>query len=217
MSQLLAYFYSNAALTSATEHAAPKKIDGPLRLFAGGSMDGRKGVALALHALARAKTRGLKFSYRFGGKGPEFNGIQQLAAKLGLQDEVRLGNPLTGQAYKDELQAAHVYLLPSLRDSAGITLAEAMLAGCVPVVADCGGPGQIVTGECGFKVAATTPNALIEELSGILLRLDQNRNLILEKGAAAARRIATGFSEEHYRATINGVYQSVCAAPRGVN
>jgi glycosyltransferase involved in cell wall biosynthesis len=46
-----------------------------------------------------------------------------------------------------ELRAAHIYLLPSLRDSAGITLAEAMLAGCVPVVADCAGPGEIVTEE----------------------------------------------------------------------
>jgi glycosyltransferase involved in cell wall biosynthesis len=211
VSRLLAYFHDTADSTGAP---VEKVIDGPLRIFAGGSLDGRKGVALALHALARAKAAGVKFRYRYGGKGPEFERIKRLTARLGLQEDVLLGESLSGQTYKDELRAAHIYLLPSLRDSAGITLAESMLAGCVPIVADCGGPGQIVSAECGYKLAPGSPKTLVEEIFKTIVSLDQNRNILRQKGPAAAKRIATDFSEQHYRTTVNAVYQSIRSPAR---
>lgn len=51
--------------------------------------------------------------------------------------------------YWKELAASHVFLLPSLGESSGLTMMEAMLAGCAPFVADCGGPAHIVTEACG--------------------------------------------------------------------
>jgi glycosyltransferase involved in cell wall biosynthesis len=209
VSRLLAYFHSDNALRAADPALPEKSREGPLRLFAGGSLEGRKGVALALAALARAKSRGVKFRYRFGGKGPEFNSIQQLVSQLGLRDDVVLGETLRGSDYEQELRASHIYLLPSLRDSAGITLAEAMLAGCVPIVADCGGPGQIVTDECGYKVPPTSPGKLIEAIATIIVELDRNRDILWQKGPLAARRIAGNFTEENYRRVVNSVYQSV--------
>jgi glycosyltransferase involved in cell wall biosynthesis len=209
VSRLLAYFHSDDRVRAADPAGPEKPREGPLRLFAGGNLEGRKGVALALHALARAKSRGVKFRYRFGGKGPEFNSIRQLVSKLGLRDEVVLGETLRGSDYEQELRSSHIYLLPSLRDSAGITLAEAMLAGCVPIVADCGGPGQIVTEECGFKVPPTSPRDLIEKIANIIVELDRNRDILRQKGPLAARRIEENFTEENYRRVVNSVYQSV--------
>jgi glycosyltransferase involved in cell wall biosynthesis len=212
VSRLLHYFHTSAPKHGA-ESVPEKAVDGPLRLFAGGSLDGRKGVALALEALARAKNQGVKFRYRYGGKGPEFDRIQHLVARLGLQNEVVLGESLAGDEYPAELRAAHIYLLPSLRDSAGITLAEAMLAACVPIVADCGGPGQIVTEECGYKAHVSTPGAVIEEISQVIVNLNQNRSVLRKKGLAAAQRITTSFSAENYRVIVNSAYQSVSRGP----
>lgn len=208
VSQLLPY--SNpTAINPGAGIAREKSTAGPLRLFAGGSLDGRKGVALALRALARAKSQGVKFCYRYGGKGPEFNRIQRLVARLHLQNEVVLGESLAGEEYLAELRAAHIYLLPSLRDSAGITLAEAMLAGCVPIVADCGGPGRIVTEECGYKAPVSSLGAVIDEISKAILHLDQNRGVLRNKGLAAAQRILSKFSAENYRVTVNSVYEAI--------
>jgi glycosyltransferase involved in cell wall biosynthesis len=209
VSRLLGYFHLDSALTAAAQKASEKSSDGPLRLFAGGSLDGRKGVALALQALARAKSQGVRFRYRYGGKGPEFEKIQQLATRLGLQDEVLVADSLSGEEYARELRESHVYLLPSLRDSAGVTLAEAMLAGCVPIVADCGGPGQLAGDDCGYKVAVSSLEALIEEIARIIVHLDRNREVLREKGPKAAKRIATQFSEENYRRVVNLVYKAV--------
>ena len=43
---------------------------GPLRLFAGGNMEGRKGLSIALRALGKVMAAGIDFRYTIGGGGP---------------------------------------------------------------------------------------------------------------------------------------------------
>lgn len=207
VSRLFSYFHSGAGANPVPD----KNWDGPLRLMAAGSLDGRKGVALVLEALAKAKSMGLRFRYRFDGEGPETGHIKRLAARLGLASEVVLGHSPRPE-YEAELKSGHVYLLPSLRDSAGISLAEAMLAGCVPVVADCGGPGELVSAECGYKAQPTSPRAVVEQITEIVMRVDANRDLLKQKSLIAAKRITQQFSEEHYREAVNRVYQNILTA-----
>lgn len=194
--------------------APGKSLEGPLRLFAGGNMEGRKGIALALEALAIAKKQGVKFQYRLGAGGPEIGHLKLLAARLDVADLVEFADNLRGAAYAEELGRSHVFLLPSLRDSAGLTMMEAMLAGCVPVVVDCGGPGFIVTPECGFKIPVASRKVMVEQLAKCIITLDRQRTIIREKGLLASRRIVDHFSEEHYRATVNGIFQKMTTKAR---
>lgn len=202
-------FYSNERITEFSRSARFKTIEGPLRIFAGGNLEGRKGVALALYALAQLKTKGVHFHYRLGGGGPEFSHLRRLSQRLGLQGNVTFGEPLLGQAYQRELGQTHLFLLPSLRESSGLTMMEAMLAGCVPIVADCGGPRHIVTDECGYKIPLSNPNELVHCLTKIIFDIDRNRDVILAKGRAAVERISSHFNEQNYRKSINEVYWSV--------
>ena len=206
-------FHSKAKINEFAQYTHLKTLDGPLRLFSGGSLEGRKGVALALSALAEAKRKGLNFRYRLGGSGPERGYLERFAGDLGLREEVIFGESLCGEAYRKELCTTHLFLLPSLRESAGLTMMEAMLAGCVPIVADCGGPAHIVTDECGYKIPASDPEELVERLVEVILSLDRNRQIIVNKGRAAAKRIASHFSEENYRKSINEVYVLVTGGP----
>jgi glycosyltransferase involved in cell wall biosynthesis len=209
VSRLMATFHSEEKVRAFSRFAFDKKLVGPLRLFAAGNMEGRKGVALALQALGRAKKAGVKFHYRLGANGPEIPHLKRLAARLDLSREVFFADNLHGEAYQRELGATHIYLLPSLRDSAPVTLTEAMLAGCVPVVADGGGPGIMVTEKCGYKIPASSSGRMVDEITETILAIDRDRNIISEKGASASKRIATHFTEENYRRTVNQVYQSL--------
>jgi glycosyltransferase involved in cell wall biosynthesis len=209
LSRLMATFHSAEKLNAFSRFAPCKNTEGPLRLFAGGNMEGRKGVALALAALARAKSNGVDFRYRLAANGPEIPHLKKMAARLGLSGEILFADNLRGEDYQRELGDTHVYLLPSLRDSAPVTLTEAMLAGCVPLVADCGGPGFIVTGKCGYKIPVINREQMVVQLADALIAINRDRKIIQEKGRAATHRIVTGFSEENYRATVNAVYQSV--------
>jgi glycosyltransferase involved in cell wall biosynthesis len=209
VSRLQPGFYPASAIEDFARFAAAKFFTGPLRLFAGGNMEGRKGVALALLALARVKKNGVDFRYRLAAAGPEISHLKNLAARLGLNREVIFDDHLQGENYRRELGATHVFLLPSFRESTGLTMMEAMLAGCVPVVADCGGPGFIVTEACGYKIPVVHREQMIGQLAEAITAIDRNRKIISEKGQAAMKRIATDFSEENYRRIVNAVYQSL--------
>jgi glycosyltransferase involved in cell wall biosynthesis len=215
VSRLQPGFYAAATIADFACFDTGKSPDGPLRLFAGGNMEGRKGVALALAALARAKKNGVDFRYRLAAGGPEIPHLKQLAARLGLQREVLFTDGLGGEAYRRELGATHVFLLPSFRESTGLTMMEAMLAGCVPVVADCGGPGFIVTEDCGYKIPVIHRGQMVAQLAAAITELARDRKIISQKGAAARQRIATAFSEENYGKTVNAVYRSLTPSGGG--
>jgi len=179
---------------------------GPLRIFGSGNLEGRKGVAIALQALSIAKGKGLRFHYTISSRGPELEHLQKLAIKLGLKDDVSLGHPLSREEYHATLKSSDIYFLPSLREGAGQTLMEAMLAGCAPLVADWCGPAEIVTDECGFKVPVSEPRAMAATFADILLNLDQNRENIRRVGVAASERIRTAFNEDKYLHLVNESY-----------
>jgi glycosyltransferase involved in cell wall biosynthesis len=214
ISRLLPGFYSAAKVAAFSRFVPAKKVDGPLRIFASGNLGGHKGIGLAMQALARVKKHGVKFYYHLGAKGPEIPHLRRLVAKLDLNQEVIFGDTMSSEDYQRELGNTHVYLLPSLRESVGLTMMEAMLAGCVPVVADCGGPNFIVTDDCGYKIAVSSRRQMIEDLANIIVAIDRDRKIILEKGKLASKRIAEHFTEDNYRRTVNAVYLAVTKCDR---
>jgi hypothetical protein len=58
-------------------------------------------------------------------------------------------------------------------------------------------------------VPVSSPGALIEEISKILVHVDPNREVLREKSPKAAKRIVNHFSEENYRRVVNLVYKAV--------
>ena len=182
------------------------KSTGILKIFSGGSLEGRKGVSLNLQALAKAKRAGLEFRYVVGGGGPEARALRKLALKLNLSKEIQFHNGFDGHEYFEKLQESHIFLLPSLRENAGLTLIEAMLCGALPIVAACGGPGDIVDSDVGFKVPATNPAEVIHKIAEILLRLDRDRELLHTMGQKAKKRAEDKFSSENWLKQIELTY-----------
>ena len=180
-----------------------------LRLFAGGDIEGRKGHALALHALAKCKQQGLRFRYHIAGIGPESPHLQALAKRLGIADQVLISPPLHGDAFMAALSETDIYFLPSLRDNAPVTLMEAMLSGCVPVVVASGGPGLIVTEESGVRIQAGSGSHMVMQMVSALLRLNADRPRLDRLSHGARMRIAETFHERNYLQTLDRAYLDV--------
>jgi glycosyltransferase involved in cell wall biosynthesis len=198
--------------------ARPQGMDrgkGPLKILAGGNLEGRKGVAIALEGLALAKKAGAHFRYCVTGGGPELEHLKRLAIALGLEQEVILGEGFPREDYVKELQKTDLYLLPSLREGGGLTMMEAMLAGCVPIVADAGGPGTAVTSDCGVKVPVKTPVQMAEDIAAAVVRLDQDRVFLEQLSAAAPQRIAKRYAHESFIDAIRTVYKEALASKEG--
>jgi glycosyltransferase involved in cell wall biosynthesis len=91
-------------------------------------------------------------------------------------------------------QNADVLVFPSLREIGGGVVFEALSSGAVPVVADFGGPGDIVTPQVGYKIALTNGDDLILKLEAILKHLADDRNhleTLRQQGMAYARENLT--------------------------
>ena len=102
---------------------------------------------------------------------------------------------ITGRLSDEDLDAlfrsAAVYVQASLHEGFGLSLAEAMLAGAVPVTTTAGALPEVV-GETGVTIAEPTPAAVAAGVSEALA-------LGPEAGLAARERIRTEFPYEKRR------------------
>jgi glycosyltransferase involved in cell wall biosynthesis len=196
---------------SRMDELKPKRINletpRPLRAFGAGNLEGRKGVAIALQAIAEAKRRGVRVEYHVTSQGPELSHLKKLAEKLKINDQVVLGKRFEADDFAEALGTFDLCLLPSLRDGAGLSIMEAMLAGCVPIVADWCGPAEFVTEECGFKVLVTNPKRMSQDIADILCKLDSNRHLLKTLGTAAGVRIRDSYNERQFLDSMNMIYK----------
>ncbi|MFX1521738.1 MAG: glycosyltransferase family 4 protein [Promethearchaeota archaeon] len=71
--------------------------------------------------------------------------LKEYSRKLGLNDKVKFLLNVSREKQREVLQKAKVYLHPFIQYEAfGIAVAEAMSAGCIPIVPDVGGLKEIV-------------------------------------------------------------------------
>lgn len=182
--------------------------DGPLRLFAGGNMEGRKGVNLALRALALIHSQGIDFHYVIAGGGPEIGVLRKLAADLGIAGKVEFNSGYSGDEYIAALHRSDIYFLPSFRESTPVTLLEAILAGCFPVVVDTSAQGEIVRLAGGRAVPALNQEDTVEKLAAALTWCSRNRLQLPAEASAASAKIVSNFSSTRYDQTLEDSYET---------
>ena len=84
---------------------------------------------------------------------------------------------LSDEALWDYYRKAAVYVQASLHEGFGLSVAEAMLAGCVPVVTTAGALPE-VTGEFAIRISEPTPAMIAQAIEKALLYKDDSRILI---------------------------------------
>lgn len=181
---------------------------GGLRLFAGGYMEGRKGVSLALRALAKVKAAGISFRYTVAGGGPEIKSLRALAAELGISGEVDFHPGYRGEEFINALQTTDVYFLPSFRESTPVTLLEACLAGCYPIVADTSAQGEIVRMCGGIAVPVESMDGLINGLADAVIWCSSHREELEPLTQKIAEAISERFSSDRYDSVIQSAYNT---------
>lgn len=178
----------------------------PLALFGGGNLEGRKGVAMSLCAIALLKAKGLRVHYTLGGSGPERSHLERLSADLGISECVRFSEGFTGDEYREQLANSDVYLLPSIRETAGITMMESVLARCYPIVLAGTGAGDIVEQTGGSSIQADSPAEAIRQIANQLEWCHENRGEMRLRAAIAGRNMRTLYSENAYQSSLARIY-----------
>jgi glycosyltransferase involved in cell wall biosynthesis len=182
--------------------------DGPLKIFAGGNLEARKGTRMALEALAKIKEE-VPFQYTYAVGGSELQAMVQLAQRLGISDRVDFHEGFEGAEYVRRLQESDIFLLPSVRETAGITMMEAMMAGCYPLVLSGTGAGDIVERTGGTAIRAATPEEAIDKIAETLKQCHRNREVTRQRALAAGERVRKLYSEEAYQEVISMIFNEV--------
>ena len=162
-----------------------------------------KGVHLALAAFAQFHRALPNSRFTLIGEGGARPQLDHLARWYGIEGTVDFRGPLP----RRELLAAYpefdLLLFPSLRDSGGMVVLEAMQRGLPAVVLDLGGPGRIVTNACGRVIRAGDRNEsqVVADLAHALIELASHRPLLYHLGNNARRR-AQEFSWERLVETV---------------
>jgi len=167
--------------------------DERLQIVFVGGLYPRKACDLALRAAAGV-LRNDSAQFAVIGDGPERLKIEQLVRSYGVERNVDLCGWLNHSQVLSRLRAADIFLFPSVRDNGAGVVFEALACGAVPVVADFGGPGDIVSPQVGYKVALTNEAEMVSKMSSILCELVDNRAHLQElrrQGMAYARESLT--------------------------
>ena len=145
-------------------------------IFVGGLLP-IKAVDLAMRAAAPLLQKG-QAHFTIVGDGPERAKLEQLTTSLGIDKVVSFLGWLRHGEVLQRMGEADVLVFPSVREFGGGVVFEALAMGAVPVVADFGGPGDIIHPGIGFKVPLTDEEDVVLQIEKILAKLVNNRELL---------------------------------------
>ena len=158
----------------------------PLRLVFVGRLVPLKGVIIALEALRDELVNG-KIVFDIVGDGPEKLALEDMVARSGLTKAVTFHGWVEKPKVLKILSLSHLFIFPSFREFGGGAVLEAMALGLIPIVANYGGPGEIVKDSFGFRLSVSSRIALaqeirttVESLMGDTLRLAELSKAAME-------------------------------------
>ena len=173
---------------------APAAHSGPRFLFAGRLLYW-KGVHLALRALARLRRDLPGATLTLVGGGRDRSWLRSLARSLDIEPAVQwLG--WIPHAEVLPLYASHTaFVFPSLHDSGGTVVMEALGQGLPVICLDLAGPGAILPQDCGVKIPALgrSEEDVVADLAESMARLatDSALHCRLAANALKAARSST--------------------------
>ncbi len=149
-----------------------------------------KGLPMLLEALSQVD---FPFQLNIIGEGPEREKLHTLIQQWNLESQVELlGNrPLNFIA--ERIAEAHVLCLPSIRESGGAVLLEAMAVARPVIAVDYGGPSETVDETVGIKLPATGKQAVIDGLIAALRDIYEHPQQWQQKGIKGREKV-----EQHY-------------------
>ncbi len=161
----------------------------PLRVLFVGRLVPVKGVDMLLHAVSEVVGAGQEIQLDVVGDGPMRKQWNALAGKLGLAENVTFHGALEHAAVARQMAACHVFCLPSVRESGGAVLLEAMACARPVIALDFGGPGEIVDDEVGCLVPLTNPERVKAALTRALLDVCASPERWRQRGLAGRDRV----------------------------
>ncbi len=163
-----------------------------------------KGFHLGLRAFAEAQ---LDAEYWIVGSGSYTRELKLLAKELGIEEKVKFTGNIPREEVMECLKDSIALVHPSLHDSGGWVVIEAMASGRPVLCLDLGGPATIVDGDSGYKISAQNPEEAVLGLKQAMLELTQSAARLETLSSASKIRAQKLFTWESKADQLDKVYR----------
>jgi colanic acid/amylovoran biosynthesis glycosyltransferase len=123
------------------------KQNGPIRILTVARLQWKKGLEVALDAMAILKERGISFRYTIIGKGVEWERLEFARHQLNLTHEVEFAGALPHDQVKQLMCEHDFYIQPSLQEGFCNAVIEAQASGMLCIVSNAEGLDENVLHE----------------------------------------------------------------------
>lgn len=171
----------------------PRDTSQPLQVLFAGRMLGWKGAHLAIRGVAAALSRGKTIHLTMVGNGPLLSWLKLLTVELGISEQVTWIGHIPQQELFALYRKMHCFVFPSLHDSSGNVVLEALSFGLPVICLDIGGPVTLVNSQCASVVSTQAANeaSVIEAIAKALEKLSENEDFRLKQSLAAIEKASS--------------------------
>ncbi len=187
----------------------PSKKSGqdPLSILTIGRLHWKKGFINTLNALNELKEKGIKFTYKIIGDGPDYERIAFAAYQLGLDKQVIFLGKLKHDQVKEELIKADIYIQYSIQEGFCNAVLEAQALGKLCIVSNAEGLSEnVLDGKTGFVVPRLQPRLLAQKIIEVINIPDLEKNRITQQ---AMQRVGEEFNLEQQKKKFDQFYQTL--------
>jgi hypothetical protein len=181
----------------------------PLKLLFVGKVITLKGIDIALDALHRSRASA---TLTIIGDGSYLEVARRQVQKLGLVDRVFFEGRLTREQVLARYCEFDIFLFPSLHDTGGYAVIEAMLNELPVICVDCGGPAVAVERACGIKVPLGSRQQIVDRAAMAIRFYDGDRPSVQRDGRRARERVLDFYDWQRKGQLMEHKYQQAVTA-----
>ena len=197
-------------------HPPPHKANvDEVTFLAAGRLEPRKGMILLIEAFAAMPS---EYRLRIVGDGPERKRLESSVASYELNDRVVFTGSVSHDEMRSEFENSDVFVFPSLRDTSGAVVLEAMAMALPVICFDHQGGAEMVGDDRGIRVPLGSRKSTVDGLRDAMIRSAENPALRHGLGMKARSWVCSDYDwgakadrfEADYRRLI-----ARCACRRG--
>ena len=143
------------------------------------------------------------------GDGPQRPLLEAMVDRMRIRNSVRFHGWIPHVDVPAKLGACDILALPSIREFGGGVVIEAMALGLTPIVADYGGPSELVDDSTGVRVSFTGKASLVDGMKRAIGDLICHPEKVDKYGIEGRRRVFEKLTWDAKAEQIVAIYDAV--------
>lgn len=173
-----------------------------------GRMEYRKGLELLFDVLDRLSETD-KWKLLLCGDGSEKSFYEKIISTKTYRNQVKFLGKISYEQMKEVYKMANIFVFPSLRETTGTVIIEAMANGLPVIALRQGGAKYVITNETGDLVTGNSQEEILSNFCTCINMYIKKPNKTVEKGKLAQKRILDNYTWEKKTQIMNTLYNNI--------